>query len=179
MERLDLSLGSLAAGGPGRRDFRRSRREQEQAAAELAPDRPEQSPAAYVPSALVPTDARVRALATGGAPAWSRRLRRMDALIDQALEELEEAWRDLAAALYDQPLRFAAAWRQYAAGYDFSTVNELVRRHNLYCPAEANLPMDVRTGDFIGLGGGDYRRYPLDAEWILARFPPDLASAPA
>lgn len=177
MERLDLSLGSLAAGAGGARGYRRLRREKEQAAAQTAPDSPGQSLGAYVPSALISTDARVRALATGGAPAWSRRLRRMDTLIDEALDDLEEAWRRLAQALRDQPARFAAEWRRHAARYDFAAVNELVRRHNLYFPAEARLPMDVRTGDFIGPGGGDYRRYPLDAAWVLERFPADLASA--
>jgi hypothetical protein len=101
----------------------------------------------------------------------------MDTLIDQAQQELETAWRALAAACRDAPARFAAEWRAHAAGFDLSAVNELVRRHNLYFPAEANLAMDPRTGDYIGIGGGDYRRYPLDGGWVLERFPPELSAA--
>jgi hypothetical protein len=37
--------------------------------------------------------------------------------------------------------------------------------------------MDIHTGDYIGLGGGDYRRHFYDAAWVLANFPPDLAAA--
>ena len=177
MERLDISFGSLAEGALGIRRSRRLAREQERAAAELVADGEGKSLGAYVPSTLIPTEARVRALAIGGAPAWSRRLRRMDALVDEALEELRSAWRGLGCELRHEPARFAVEWRERAAAYDFSAVNELVRRHNLYFPAEANLPMDVRTGDFIGIGGGDYRRYPLDAGWVLERFPAELRAA--
>ena len=177
MERLDLSLGSLAEGVRHLPKRRPLGREQEQAAAELVVEGEGQSLGAYVPSPLIPTDLRMRALAIGGAPAWSRRLKRMDTLIDNARAELEAAWRALAAARRDAPRRFAAEWREQAARYDFSAINELVRRHNLYFPAEANLAMDPRTGDYIGIGGGDYRRYPLDGAWILERFPPDLSVA--
>ena len=177
MERLDLSLGSLAEGSRGLRRMRPLPREQEQAAADLALEGDGRSLGAYVPSPLIPTDLRVRALAIGGAPAWSRRLKRMDTLIDSAWAELEAAWRALARARRDAPERFAREWREHADRYDFSAVNELVRRHNLYFPAEANLAMDPRTGDYIGIGGGDYRRYPLDGGWVLERFPADLSAA--
>ena len=177
MERLDLSLGSLAEGARHLPKRRSLGREQEQAAAEIVVDGEGQSLGAYVPSPLIPTDLRMRALAIGGAPAWSRRLKRMDTLIDRAHDELEATWRALAETWRRTPARFAAEWREHAAGYDFSAINELVRRHNLYFPAEANLAMDPRTGDYIGIGGGDYRRYPLDARWVLERFPPDLSAA--
>ena len=177
MDRLDIPAGSFALGSRPARS-RPLPLGQEEAAAEL-PAEPgrEQSLAGYIPSALIPTEARMAALAIGGAPAWSRRLRRIDTLVDEALTELEAAWRQLARARRDKPAAFAAAWRDYAAQVDFTRVNELIRRHNLYFPAEANLAMDVQTGDYIGLGGGDYRRRPLDAAWVLERFPADLASA--
>jgi hypothetical protein len=31
--------------------------------------------------------------------------------------------------------------------------------------------MDPKTRDFVRVGGRDYRRDPLDAAWILERFP--------
>ena len=33
--------------------------------------------------------------------------------------------------------------------------------------------MDPRTRDFVKVGGKPYRREPLDAAWILDRFPAD------
>ena len=38
-------------------------------------------------------------------------------------------------------------------------------------------PMDPRSGDYALVNGRDYRLAPLDAEWVLARFPADLESA--
>jgi hypothetical protein len=37
--------------------------------------------------------------------------------------------------------------------------------------------MDPRTRDFVRVNGRPYRREPLDAAWILERFPPDRAAA--
>jgi hypothetical protein len=64
-------------------------------------------------------------------------------------------------------------WRELAAGWDFSEVNDLIERHNRHYPAESQLPMNPRTGDFVLVNGRPYTREPLDADWILARFPLD------
>ena len=50
-------------------------------------------------------------------------------------------------------------------------MNDLIERHNRWYPVEARLAMDPRTRDFVKVGGRDYRREPLDAAWILERFP--------
>ena len=56
-------------------------------------------------------------------------------------------------------------------------MNELIERHNRNFPAEARLPMDPRTRDFVRINGRPYRREQLDARWILRQLPPDLAAA--
>jgi hypothetical protein len=56
-------------------------------------------------------------------------------------------------------------------------VNELIERHNRNFPAEARLPMDPRTRDFVKLNGRSYEREPLDEHWILERWPADLERA--
>ena len=178
MEGFDLSLGSLATARKGLRRKRPLPLDQEQAAAEPRPAGERTGDlSGYVPSALIPTERRAAALIAGGPPAWSRRLRRIDTLIDEARTELESVWRQLAATHARQPARFASTWRARAAEADFSRVNELIRRHNLYFPAEARLAMDVRTRDYIGIGGGDYRRRPLDAAWVLEHFPDEIEAA--
>jgi len=131
----------------------------------------------HVPSALIPLHERVRALAVGGAPAWSRRLRRIHELTAEATEILGQAWRAHARKRWNDAARFAAEWSAEARRFDFAQINDLVDRHNRYFPAEANLGMDVRTRDYVGFGGGDYRLKRLDADWIFERFPPDLAAA--
>ena len=59
-------------------------------------------------------------------------------------QQLDEAWRELAAQVDDEAA-FARAWRKTARRWNFAEVNELIERHNRYFPAEAKLPMDPRT----------------------------------
>jgi hypothetical protein len=177
LERLDLSLGGLSLGKLGIRPRPKPLGlDQEQALSELPPARAA-GLSGYVPSPLISTEQRMFALAVGGAPAWSRRLRRIDDLTDTALQELEADWRRLGRSPRQAPVEFSRLWRQRAARQDFRQVNELIRRHNEYYPIEANLPMSVHTGDFIRPGGRDYRRPLLDAGWVLERFPPELERA--
>jgi len=179
MDHFYLPLGSVGRGGRALRTLSRPLPlDQEQAAFESdGRVGREQGLSAQVPSPLVPTEKRAAALIIGGTPAWSRRLKRIDALTDAALERFERSWRAMAGSWRGKPEQFAAEWRSHAAAVDFGRVNELIRRHNEYFPAEANLAMDVHTGDFIGLGGGEYRRQLLDAAWVLDQFPADLSLA--
>ena len=119
-------------------------------------------------------DAAIRAL--GGPAHWMRRLRAIEDAIDQHEAQLGEAWRELAAQTPD-PVAFAQAWRGLARRWNFAEVNELIARHNRNFPAEARLPMDPRTRDFVKLNGRSYERDPLDERWILARWPADLEQA--
>jgi len=119
-------------------------------------------------------DSAVRAL--GGPTVWMRRLRAIEVELEQHELQLEEAWRSLARETTD-PSEFARRWRDTARHWSFAEVNELVDRHNRWFPAEARLAMDPRTRDFVKINGRSYEREALDAEWILARFPADLAAA--
>jgi hypothetical protein len=177
MEDMGEIFGTLAT---ARLSRRRSRRAQaEEARISESPPNPtrEKNLSEYVPSALISTEDRIRALVTGGAPAWSRRLKRIHDLTDLLTAELRADWHRIAQAARGNAARFTAEWQRHARSFSFTEVNELIARHNRYFPAEANLPMDVRTHDYVAFGGGDYRRYPLDAEWVLAQFPPDLHAA--
>jgi hypothetical protein len=118
-------------------------------------------------------DAGIRAL--GGPTIWMRRLRAIEDAIAEHERQLDEAWRALAAeATRDE---FPRLWRELARDWSFAQVNELIERHNRYFPAEARLPMDPRTRDFVKINGRPYTREPLDQRWILERFPPDAAAA--
>lgn len=119
-------------------------------------------------------DSAVRALS--GPSVWMRRLRAIEDAVSQHEQQLGEAWRTLAVVRED-PAAFSAAWRELAASWCFAQVNELIEGHNRNFPAEARLPMDPRTRDFVRLNGRSYEREPLDADWILERFPPDRAAA--
>jgi hypothetical protein len=119
-------------------------------------------------------DSAVRAL--GGPLMWMRRLRAIEDAVEQHERQLAQAWRGLAGEV-DDASEFAEAWREVADGWSFAEVNELIERHNRNFPAEARLPMDPRTRDFVRVNGRSYLREPLDARWILDRFPPARAAA--
>jgi hypothetical protein len=119
-------------------------------------------------------DSAIRAL--GGPTLWMRRLRTIENEEERHESELGELWLALAEEAVDAEA-FAREWRETARGWSFAEVNELIDRHNRYFPAEARLPMDPRTRDFVKINGRSYVRTPLDAEWILERWPADLRAA--
>jgi hypothetical protein len=104
--------------------------------------------------------------ALGGPLPYMVRLREIDRLTDEHLERLAEAHASTPTE----------RWPATAERWDFYEVNDLIDRHNRYFPIESGLPMDPRTGDFATIGGRPYRRRPLDAEWILERFPASAAA---
>jgi len=108
-------------------------------------------------------DAEAYVASLGGPLPYMRRLRAIDDGIEAHLERLEEAYTERGAD--------PETWRRVAERWDFGEVNELIERHNRWYPIEARLAMDPRSRDFVKVGGQDYRREPLDARWILARFP--------
>jgi hypothetical protein len=171
------TLRDIMSQGAIRPETPQERRERRQLEADL-----ESSPVRGKPLAQRPRNFRpdpesgVRAL--GGPTAWMRRLRAIEDAVEQHERQLGETWRALAEEL-EEPAEFAAAWRELAESWSFAAVNDLIERHNRNFPAEARLPMDPRTRDFVRLNGRPYQREPLDAQWILDRFPPDRAAARA
>jgi hypothetical protein len=101
----------------------------------------------------------------GGPLPYMQRLRQIDDAIEEHTVRL--------AAAYAEHGRDPDAWRRIAARWRFDEVNDLIERHNRYYPIEARLAMDPRTRDYVKVGGRPYRREPLDASWILERFPPE------
>jgi hypothetical protein len=99
----------------------------------------------------------------GGPLPYMQRLRRIDEEIEEHIVRLAQAYAEHASDPH--------AWRRIAERWDFGEVNDLIERHNRYYPIEARLAMDPRTRDYVKVGGRSYRREPLDAAWILVRFP--------
>ena len=118
-------------------------------------------------------DSAIRAL--GGPTLWMRRLRAIEEEVAEHERQLGDAWHTLAAETSED--EFPRLWRRTAERWSFAQVNELIDRHNAHFPAEARLPMDPRTRDFVPIAGKPYRREPLDAAWILERFPPEREPA--
>jgi hypothetical protein len=99
----------------------------------------------------------------GGPLPYMRRLTTIERETAAHLQRLAEA--------YEQHGDDPEGWRRIAARWDFGEVNELIDKHNRWYPIEARLAMDPRSRDFVKVGGRPYRREPLDAAWVLERFP--------
>jgi len=96
----------------------------------------------------------------GGPLPYMQRLRQIEELTAVHLERLAEAYTES-----------SGDWRAIADRWDFEDVNDLIERHNRWYPIEARLAMDPRSRDFVKVGGRSYRHKPLDAGWVLERFP--------
>ncbi len=120
----------------------------------------------------VETDSYIASL--GGPLPYMVRLREIERLTAQAESDIARRWRELAADCGDDGEAFSRRWRRAAERCNFVEVNELIERHNRWYPVEARLPMDPKRRDYVLVGGRHYSRRPLDAEWVLERFPADL-----
>ena len=151
------------------------RRARETLEADLASSPVRGQPLPHRPRNFRP-DAGAVVRALEGPTIWMRRLREIEDAVGEHERRLADTWRALAAEV-DDPAEFRAAWRAVAESWSFAHVNGLVDRHNANFPAEAQLPMDPRTRNFVPVNGRPYEREPLDADWILERFPPDRVAA--
>ena len=115
----------------------------------------------------------------GGPLPYMRRLREIELETVAHERRLAEARHELAAECGPDAAGFERRWLAAAARWSFDAVNDLIERHNRWYPAEARLAMDPRSGDFVLVGGKPYTLEPLDAAWILERFPPELEPARA
>ena len=120
----------------------------------------------------------VEAYIRGGVtPRYMQRLMDIEAAVAEHRRRLGFLYEDLRGACEDDPRAFEERWRALACRWSFDRVNELIAQHNEYYPIERNLPIDLRTGDYLTVSGRSYRREPLGPEWVLQRFPPTLASS--
>lgn len=110
-------------------------------------------------------------LRAGGVPRYMERLRDIDAELSLHAFRLGRVYRSLERAHGHDRDEFARRWLERARTWSFDRVNELIREHNLWYPAETGLAMDPRTGDYVRRRGRSYRRAEVGVEWVLERFP--------
>ena len=110
-------------------------------------------------------------LQAGHRPRWMERLGEIDYGVARERRRLQRAYETLQAQCGGDAREFARRWRAAADRWSFDEVNELIWQHNEWFPIERQLPMDVRTRDYVLIHGRSYRRDPLDAAWVLHEFP--------
>ena len=110
-------------------------------------------------------------LKAGVRPRWMERIAEIDQSIAAQKRRLARSYRALREECGDDSALFAARWTAFAARCRFTALNELIEQHNEWYPIERDLPMDLRTRDYVLIIGRSYRREPLSAEWVLRQFP--------
>jgi hypothetical protein len=110
-------------------------------------------------------------LKAGMRPRWMERLIEIEGGTAREKRRLAEAYAELREECAHDHGRFRRRWRSIAEAWSFADLNELIRTHNEWYPVERDLPMDLRTRDYVLINGRSYRRRELDAAWILEQFP--------
>jgi hypothetical protein len=110
-------------------------------------------------------------LKAGMRPRWMERLIEIEHGTKRHRRRLEHAYADLREECGEDRERFRRRWRATAEAWSFGELNDLIRTHNEWYPVERDLPMDLRTRDYVLINGRSYRRRELDAAWILEHFP--------
>jgi hypothetical protein len=111
-------------------------------------------------------------LKAGVRPRWMERIAEIDHSIAFHKRDYGRRYRRLRERYGDDAAAFAERWREVAAAARFDELNELIEQHNEYYPIERDLPMDIRTRDYVLINGRSYRRPMLGPEWVLEHFPP-------
>jgi hypothetical protein len=109
----------------------------------------------------------------GAPPRWMERIGDIERGVAQETRRLRRAYRRLEAECGPDQAAFARRWHAIADAWDFGPLNALIEQHNAWYPIERDLPMDLRTRDYVLVNGRSFRRPLLDPAWVLERFPAD------
>ena len=112
-------------------------------------------------------------LKAGVRPRWMERIAEIDHSSAFQKRAYARRHRALREECGDDPAMFAERWRAIAGAARFDELNELIAQHNEWYPIERDLPMDLRTRDYVLINGRSYRRPLLGPEWVLEQFPAD------
>jgi hypothetical protein len=112
-------------------------------------------------------------LKAGVRPRWMERVAEIDHAIAAHKRELGRRYRQLRELYGADRAAFAERWREIAESVRFDELNELIEQHNEFYPIERDLPIDLRTRDYVLINGRSYRRPVLGPEWVLGHFPAD------
>lgn len=110
-------------------------------------------------------------LAAGVMPRYMQRLREIDDATRMHRRRLQALYERLQDECGDDSERFARRWTAVAGRWRFEELNDLIREHNEWYPAESGLPLDPRTRDYVRMRGRSYRRSELGPQWVLDTFP--------
>ena len=112
-------------------------------------------------------------LKAGVRPRWMERVSEIDNSIAMHKQRLARSHRALREECGEDRALFAERWHAFAHRCRFDELIELITQHNEWYPIERDLPMDLRTRDYVLINGRSYRRPQLTPQWVLEQFPPE------
>jgi hypothetical protein len=110
-------------------------------------------------------------LRAGLRPRWMERLIEIERGTKRERRRLQTIYEALREECGEDTAIFARRWQAIARAWRFDELNELIRTHNEWYPVERDLPMDLRTRDYVLINGRSYRRRELGPDWVLEQFP--------
>lgn len=111
-----------------------------------------------------------------GAPPYAVRAKRVEDLVEQLEETLEQQWKEMAETFTD-PDYFERVWKAIVETLELDKLNKLIKEHNTFYPIEANLTHDNETGKWL-IGSTEWKpKKKVTPERLFEKFPPDLARA--
>jgi hypothetical protein len=110
-------------------------------------------------------------LRAGVRPRWMERLIEIERGTKRERRRLQTVYEALREECGEDTAIFARRWQAIARAWRFDELNELIRTHNEWYPVERDLPMDLRTRDYVLINGRSYRRRELGPDWVLEQFP--------
>src|SRR3954467_11940408 len=96
-------------------------------------------------------------LKAGVRPRWMERIAEIDHSIAAQKQRLGRAYRLLREECGEDAELFARRWRAYVHRCRFDELNELIGQHNDWYPIERDLPIDLRTRDYVLINGPPHR----------------------
>ncbi len=107
----------------------------------------------------------------GSIPRWMERVTEVDQGIARERLRYAERYQALKEEYGHDREEFARRWEAIAHAARFDALNDLIRQHNDWYPIVRDLPMDMRTRDYVKVNGRSYRRPELGPDWVLEHFP--------
>jgi hypothetical protein len=121
----------------------------------------------------IPLEKKIQTLS--GPPYYMLRSRQIERLMDQLMEELSAEYSKMLAKFAGRREVFAGKWKKLIENWPLDKLNNLIEKHNMYYPIEANLRMNPRSSDFL-FGSAVWKpREKITVESLLERFPPDAS----
>ena len=112
-----------------------------------------------------------------GPPKYALRARRIEDKTDKLMKEITTEYINMVDRFGKDPEIFAQQWKEYIGSLELKELNDLIERHNMYYPVEANLNIDLKTEGFL-IGSTLWKpKEKITIEGLLKQFPPNITAA--